>query len=301
MDSPKRLSLAQSSFHPMKHSILLLSVFSVCSVGHLCAATKSATKSPPQPKTTADLAESIAPSLVKITQLGREGTDGIGSGFIVSTDGLIATNLHVIGEARRLQIEMHDGKTYAVTSIHASDAQRDLALLKIDSKDLKPLTLGDSSKVRQGENVVAMGAPEGLGFSIVQGVLSATREIDGNDMLQVAIPIEKGNSGGPLLDMQGKVLGILTLKHIKTDNLGFAMPVNALKELVESGADEPLANHRRAQSEVVEAAPRLAVDAARGCDSCRSARRWLRRSCALLILSKRAGRHLRDRYHREAR
>ena len=217
----------------MKHSILLLSVFSVCSLGHLCAATKSATQSKtPAAKTTADLAESIAPSLVKITQLGREGTDGIGSGFIVSADGLIATNLHVIGEARRLQIEMHDGKTHAVTSIHASDAQRDLALLKIDAKDLKPLPLGDSAKVRQGENVVAMGAPEGLGFSIVQGVLSATRDIDGNDMLQVAIPIEKGNSGGPLLDMQGKVLGILTLKHIKTDNLGFAMPVNALKELV---------------------------------------------------------------------
>ncbi|MDP1592365.1 MAG: trypsin-like peptidase domain-containing protein, partial [Prosthecobacter sp.] len=181
----------------MKFLLLLLSVFSVCSVVEGAPKAKAP---PPKPKTTADLAESIAPSLVKITQLGREGTDGIGSGFIVSADGLIATNLHVIGEARRLQIEMHDGKTHAVTSIHASDAHRDLALLKINAKDLKPLPLGDSKKVRQGESVVAMGAPEGLGFSIVQGVLSATRDIDGNDMLQVAIPIEKGNSGGPLLD-----------------------------------------------------------------------------------------------------
>ena len=194
----------------------------------------------PKAKSTADLAESIAPSLVKITQLGREGADGIGSGFIVSADGLIATNLHVIGEARRLQVEMNDGKTHAVTSVHATDAHRDLALLKIDVKDLKPLPLGDSKKVRQGESVVAMGAPEGLGFSVVQGVLSATREIDGNDMLQVAIPIEKGNSGGPLLDMQGRVLGILTLKHIKTDNLGFAMPVNALKELIEEPNPVPM-------------------------------------------------------------
>lgn len=198
------------------------------------------TKTPPKPQTTADLAESIAPSLVKITQLGREGTDGIGSGFIVSADGMIATNLHVIGEARRLQIEMNDGKTHVVTSVHATDAQRDLALLKIDAKGLKPLPLGNSEKVRQGESVVAMGAPEGLGFSVVQGVLSATREIDGNDMLQVAIPIEKGNSGGPLLDMQGRVLGILTLKHIKTDNLGFAMPVNYLKELVEKPNPVPM-------------------------------------------------------------
>ena len=220
----------------MKHLLLLLSVYFVCSVGLFAAKAKT----PPKAQTTADLAESIAPSLVKITQLGREGADGIGSGFIVSADGLIATNLHVIGEARRLQVEMNDGKTHAVTSVHATDAHRDLALLKIDVKDLKPLPLGDSKKVRQGESVVAMGAPEGLGFSVVQGVLSATREIDGNDMLQVAIPIEKGNSGGPLLDMQGRVLGILTLKHIKTDNLGFAMPVNALKELIEEPNPVPM-------------------------------------------------------------
>lgn len=221
----------------MKHLAPLLFVPFVCFVGNLAAKTKSP---PPQPKTTADLAESIAPSLVKITQIGREGTDGIGSGFIVSADGLIATNLHVIGEARRLQIEMNDGSLHAVTEVHGTDAQHDLALLQIDAKNLKPLSLGDSEKVRQGESVVAMGAPEGLGFSIVQGVLSATREIDGNDMLQVAIPIEKGNSGGPLLNTQGQVIGLLTLKHIKTDNLGFAMPVNALKELIEKPNPVPM-------------------------------------------------------------
>lgn len=221
----------------MKHFLLLLSVYSVCSVVEAAAKTKSPS---PRPKTTADLAESIAPSLVKITQIGREGTDGIGSGFIVSADGLIATNLHVIGEARRLQVEMHDGKTHDVTAIHATDSHHDLALLQIEAKALKPLPLGDSEKVRQGESVVAMGAPEGLGFSVVQGVLSATREIDGNDMLQVAIPIEKGNSGGPLLNTQGQVIGLLTLKHIKTDNLGFAMPVNALKELIEKPNPVPM-------------------------------------------------------------
>ncbi|MFN0078794.1 MAG: trypsin-like peptidase domain-containing protein [Prosthecobacter sp.] len=221
----------------MKPFLLLLSVYSVCSVGHLVAAAKPKA---PAAHTAADLAETIRPSLVKITQLGREGTDGIGSGFIVSEDGLIATNLHVIGEARRLQIEMHDGKTHVVTAIHASDTHLDLALLKIDAKGLKPLPLGDSAKVRQGDPIVAMGAPEGLGFSIVQGVLSATRDIDGQDMLQVAVPIEKGNSGGPMLDMQGRVLGILTLKSLKTDNLGFAMPVNLLKTLIEKPNPVPM-------------------------------------------------------------
>lgn len=221
----------------MKSLLLILFVYSVCSVVEAAPKTKAP---PPKPKTTVDLAESIAPSLIKITQIGREGTDGIGSGFIVSADGLIATNLHVIGEARRLQVEMHDGSTHDVTEVYGTDAHHDLSLLKIDAKNLKSLPLGDSSRVRQGESVVAMGAPEGLGFSIVQGVLSATREIDGNEMLQVAIPIEKGNSGGPLLNTQGQVIGLLTLKHVKTDNLGFAMPVNVLKELIKKPNPVPM-------------------------------------------------------------
>lgn len=215
-------------------------------LGQVYAASKpkaptSAAKPVPQAaRTAAELAAAIRPSLVKITQIGREGTDGIGSGFVVSEDGLIATNLHVIGEARRLQIEMHDGKTHDVSVVQASDSHHDLALLKIEAKGLKPLPLGDSSTVQQGDPIVAMGAPEGLAFSIVQGVLSATRDVDGTEMLQVAVPIEKGNSGGPLLDMQGRVLGLLTLKSLKTDNLGFAMPVNELKNLIEKPNPVPM-------------------------------------------------------------
>ncbi len=224
----------------MKPLLLLLSAYSLCSVGHLIAATKPKTPAP----SIADLAESLRPSLVKITQLGREGTDGIGSGFIVREDGLIATNLHVIGEARRLQVEMHDGKKHEVTAIHASDNHLDLALLKIDAKGLKALPLGDSSKVRQGIAIVAMGAPEGLAFSIVQGILSATQddlpELEGIDMLQLALPVEKGNSGGPVLDLQGRVLGVVTLKSAKTDNLGFAMPVNELKPLIDKPNPVPM-------------------------------------------------------------
>ncbi len=219
--------------------LLFLTSLMICQA-HAAAKSKTPDKTAVPARTAADLAETIRPSLVKITQLGREGTDGIGSGFIVSEDGLIATNLHVIGEARRLQIEMHDGKTHAVIAIYASDSHLDLALLKIDAKGLKPLPLGDSAKVRQGDPIVAMGAPEGLGFSIVQGVLSARRDIEEQDMLQVAVPIEKGNSGGPLLDMQGRVLGILTLKSLKTDNLGFAMPVNELKKLIASPNPVPM-------------------------------------------------------------
>ena len=225
----------------MRPVYLLLLTSLLISQASAASKSKAASKAvAPAARSVADLAEAIKPSLVKITQMGREGADGIGSGFIVSEDGLIATNLHVIGEGRRLQVEMHDGKTHEVTVVQASDSHLDLALLRIEAKGLKPLPLGDSAKVRQGEPIVSMGAPEGLAFSIVQGVLSATRDVDGQQMLQVAVPIEKGNSGGPLIDMQGRVLGLLTLKSLKTDNLGFAMPVNELKTLIEKPNPVPM-------------------------------------------------------------
>lgn len=182
----------------------------------------------------------VKPSLVKITQLGREGVDGLGSGFVISEDGLIATNMHVVGQGRRLQVEMSDGRTFEVKSVHASDFHLDLAILRVEAKGLKPLVLGDSDIVEQGQPIVAMGNPEGLSYSVVQGVVSAMREIEGTSMIQVAIPIERGNSGGPLLDRQGHVLGLLTLKSMRTENLGFAMPVNALKKLLEKPNTVPM-------------------------------------------------------------
>jgi len=174
----------------------------------------------------------IKPAIVKITQLGFDGVDGLGSGFVISADGLIATNMHVVGQGRRLQVEFSDGRTFDVKSIHASDHHLDLAILRIDAKGLKPLKLGDSDKAEQGQPIVAMGNPEGLAFSVVQGVISEVREVEKLPMIQVAMPIERGNSGGPLLDRQGNVLGILTLKSVRTANLGFAMPVNDLKKLL---------------------------------------------------------------------
>ncbi|MEQ1851685.1 MAG: transglutaminase family protein, partial [Chthoniobacteraceae bacterium] len=161
--------------------------------------------------------------------------------FVVRADGLIATNRHVIGDARRIRVETSDGKVEDVTEVVASDVHLDLAILRIGRKDLKPLPLGDSDKLRQGDRIVAMGNPEGLAYSVVEGVISEPRrDIEGLPMIQVALPIERGNSGGPLLDRQGRVLGLLTMKSARTDNLGFAMPVNALKKLIEKPNPVPM-------------------------------------------------------------
>ena len=166
------------------------------------------------------LAEHARKSVVVITVTGRDGRQqGLGSGFIVSPDGLIATNLHVIGEARPISVQTADGKKYEVTEVHAFDRPLDLALIRVNAKDLPALSLGDSDSLKQGQAVVAIGNPHGFKHSVVAGVVSGTREIEGRQMIQLAIPIEPGNSGGPLLDMQGRVHGILTMKSAVTENL----------------------------------------------------------------------------------
>lgn len=191
-------------------------------------------------KTVAQIAAQIRPSIVKVIQTGRLGMDGLGAGFVVSEDGLIATNKHVIGEARKLQVETSEGELHDVVEVTASDAHLDLAVLRIGKKGLKPLPLGDSEAIEQGDPVVAMGNPEGLEFSVVEGVISGVRDIDDVPMIQMAVPIERGNSGGPLLDRQGQVVGLLTLKSIVKENLGYAMPVNELKTLIEKPNPVPM-------------------------------------------------------------
>jgi regulator of sirC expression with transglutaminase-like and TPR domain len=184
-------------------------------------------------KTVEQLAESLRPSVVVITVRGREGKrEGLGTGFVVGADGLIATNLHVIGEGRPISVEVADGKRHDVTAIHAVDRKLDLAIVRIDAQGLTPLPLGNSDTLKDGQAVVAMGNPQGLKYSVVAGVVSGRREIDGRPMIQLAIPIEPGNSGGPLVDQQGRVHGILTIKSLVTANLGFAVPSNALQPLL---------------------------------------------------------------------
>ena len=194
----------------------------------------------PAAKSVRDLTVEARKSLFTVSH-GSRGTtrEGTGTGFAISND-LIATCLHVIGEARAIKVQTWDGKELTVLAVHASDRKRDLAILKIKDGDLTPLPLGDSAKLLQGESVIALGNPMGLTGSVVEGVLSARREMELGEMLQLAIPVEPGNSGGPVLDRQGRVHGIMTMKSTITANLGFAMPVNLLKPLITTPNPVPM-------------------------------------------------------------
>ncbi len=187
----------------------------------------------PIEKNVEQLAESTKKSLAVILYTSREGKkQGIGTGFVIDAKGLIATNFHVIGEARPITVKLQDGREFQVDRIQASDRHLDLAVIHIPVENLVPIPLGDSSNLKQGQPIVVMGHPRGLEYSVVAGVLSGRRDVEGVSMLQLAMPIEEGNSGGPVLDMQGRALGIVTMKSLVTKNLGFAIPIDSLKAIV---------------------------------------------------------------------
>lgn len=230
-------------------AIWLLSAWSMWTIVSLCGVSRAdetpapAAQSPTSqsPTSVEKLFAKVRPAVVIITFAGRDGQrEGLGTGFAVDRDGLIATNLHVIGEARPISVETADGKRHDVTVVEASDRAADLALLRIDAHDLTPLDLGDSDTLKQGQPIVAVGNPHGLTHSVVTGIVSGQREIDGRQMIQLAIPIEPGNSGGPLLDLDGRVHGLLTMKSQVTPNLGFAVAINRFKPLLEKPNPVPM-------------------------------------------------------------
>ena len=187
------------------------------------------------------LADKAKPSIVVILHTGRQGKQaGLGTGFVIDTDGLIATNFHVIGEARPITVQLPDGTKHDVTEIVASDRHLDLAIVRIKANGLSPLPMGNSDTIKDGQALAAIGHPLGLKNSIVAGVLSGRRDVEGMAMLQIAMPIEQGNSGGPVLDMFGKVVGIVTMKSLVTANLGFAVPVKDLQAILKKPNPVPM-------------------------------------------------------------
>ena len=171
-------------------------------------------------------------------------SDSGGSGFIVSADGYVVTNNHVIDDAEAVQVVL-DGRNFDA-EVKGTDAATDLALLKIDARDLPVLPLGDSDLLRVGDWVMAIGSPQALTNSVTVGVVSAKqRRINISDatssfenFIQTDAAINFGNSGGPLVNLQGEVVGINTAISFGSENIGFAVPVNVLKDVLSQLRDE---------------------------------------------------------------
>jgi len=160
----------------------------------------------------------------------------LGSGFIISKDGYIFTNNHVVEKADKIKVKLSDGKEYDA-KVMGKDAKTDIALIKIKPKGSLPVVeFGDSDKLRVGDWVVAIGNPFGLEQTVTAGIVSAKGRVIGSgpydNFIQTDASINPGNSGGPLFDLKGKVMGINTAIIARGQGIGFAIPINMAKGIL---------------------------------------------------------------------
>lgn len=155
----------------------------------------------------------------------------IGSGAIISGNGYIVTNYHVIKDAASGAVKTYDGNTHAVRVV-GFDEGKDIAVLKIEGS-FKALSFGDSNDVDVGQRVIALGSPAGLEFSVNEGIISARREIDGKNYFQTDVALNPGNSGGPLVDARGEIIGINNFKIQGFEGLNFALESNDAKTITD--------------------------------------------------------------------
>jgi S1-C subfamily serine protease len=167
------------------------------------------------------------PAVVTVLSFDGDGKQlGIGSGFIVREDGLVVTCYHVIQNASAVEVRNKEIGSYRVKGVVEVDRKMDFAVLKIAAEDLPVVPMGDSSLVKLGEGVVAIGNPKGLSGTISAGLISQINEEKDFTILQTSAPIYPGNSGGPLINKRGEVIGIVAARVADGPTLGLAGPIN---------------------------------------------------------------------------
>jgi serine protease Do len=236
------------------------STVGLISATHQPAATTGAASSPnavpARVLSDTDLASMVATARNSVVTITADGistggmsmfnipTTGVGTGVILTEDGYILTNRHVVQGSSSLTVALADGTEYPAKIIKIAD-DNDLALIKIDATGLAAATIGDSSKIQVGQTAVAIGSPLGtFTETVTKGIISATgrsitvqdeqtgRPVKLHDLLQTDAAINPGNSGGPLLDVSGAVVGINTAIAGNAEGLGFAIPINAAAALI---------------------------------------------------------------------
>jgi hypothetical protein len=180
-----------------------------------------------------EIAARCSPAVVSIKTKDKDGREiGMGSGFIISKDGFIVTNFHVMESVYQAEVKIGENifkDVYLVKGI----PNLDIALLKIDSENLPFLNIGDSDKVINGQFVIVLGNPAGLERSVSNGIISAIRSKGDIKVIQMTAPVSPGSSGGPVINEYGEVIGITTLaSFIMAQNLNFAIPINYLNKII---------------------------------------------------------------------
>jgi len=182
-------------------------------------------------------------SVVQVNVLRGESDGGMGSGFVYSEDGYVITNQHVVRDAQKVTVTFLDGESY-IGEVIGTDQDLDIAVVKVSPSNtyLQPIKIGDSSKLKVGERIAAIGNPFGLSGSMTSGIVSQIGRLLPQesgysipDVIQTDAAINPGNSGGPLINMKGEVVGINTAIQSATgefSGIGFAVPSNTVKKVV---------------------------------------------------------------------
>jgi S1-C subfamily serine protease len=225
---------------------------------------------PNNPNFIAEAVEKVGPAVVRITAIKRVGAEidpfrqffgeggvpeekireGTGSGFILSQDGRLLTNAHVVDGADEVEVKLKDGRSFK-GKVVGLDTITDVAAVKIDAKDLPTVTLGDSNNLIAGQWAIAIGNPMGLDNTVTAGIISATgrssREVGISDkrvsFIQTDAAINPGNSGGPLLNDRGEVIGINTAIRANAQGLGFAIPILKARQISDQLFSQGKASH----------------------------------------------------------
>ena len=190
-----------------------------------------------------DIFEKSEESIVQVSVLRGESDGGMGSGFVYSDEGYVITNQHVVQDAKRVMITFLDGEAY-IGNVIGTDRDLDIAVVKVEPTNtyLQPIKIGDSSELKVGEKIAAIGNPFGLSGSMTSGIVSQMGRLLPQetgysipDVIQTDAAINPGNSGGPLINMKGEVVGINTAIQSATgefSGIGFAVPSNTVKKVV---------------------------------------------------------------------
>ncbi|HKQ73859.1 MAG TPA: trypsin-like peptidase domain-containing protein [Blastocatellia bacterium] len=194
-------------------------------------------------KSPSEIARDQSKAVVIIEALDERGSvTGQGSGFIVTPQGAVVTNLHVVQGAASLRVKLPSGDTYKTSDLIDVDDAKDIAIVKIKGFKLPMVTLGDSDKAENGEAIVAISSPEGLVNSISTGVISGVRRFDTHRVFQITAPISNGSSGGALFNPRGEVIGIITYLFKSGQNINFAVPINYARGMIGDQPSKTLAD-----------------------------------------------------------
>ncbi|HMV51861.1 MAG TPA: trypsin-like peptidase domain-containing protein, partial [Blastocatellia bacterium] len=206
-----------------KKIFVLIFVFCLCGF-------RASAQTPKKPN---EIAREQSKAVVVVEALDERGSIiGQGSGFIVTPNGAVVSNLHVVRGAAGVSVKLPSGDVYKTADLVDVDEAKDIVIIKIKGFKLPTVTLGDSDKVETGDAIVAISSPEGLTNSLSTGVVSGVRRMETHRVFQITAPISRGSSGGALFNANGEIIGIVTSLLKSGQNINFAVPINYARGMI---------------------------------------------------------------------